>query len=242
MKNNLVNEIEQIVERRQNGSAYIPLPTYLYVEHYGRSIENDMKEITTLLGKRDFFVFKMSRVQKLESLVRSFQMELEKHAALGKEFSGCVLIELSEDVEPEALSDLVEYVARREELTCLFTGKEMQEEVQELLEQHFFVRTVEGQKYTCEEQLEILNQVFAEAQFIADSEAVKIFEKFFAEKEWQTGDMVQNRIRNIARNLVYEKMMQKAAVEKSISEEDAENAVKKFLKEPQKKNVIGFCV
>lgn len=242
MKNNLMNEIEQIVERRQNGSAYIPMPTYFYVEHYGRSIENNMKEITELLGKKEFFVFKMSRVQKLESFVRSFQMELEKHASLGKEFNGCVLIELSEDVEQEALADLVEYVARREELTCLFTGKEKEEEVQELLEQYFFVRVVEGQKYSCEEQLEILNQVFAEAHFIADIEAMKIFEKFFAEKEWQPGDMVQNRIRNIARNLIYEKMIQKETVEKCISEEDAERAVKKLLKEPQKRNVIGFCV
>lgn len=65
MKNNLVNEIEQIVERRQNSSACIPMPTYLYVEHYERSIENSMKEITALLGKKKFFTFKMSRVQKL---------------------------------------------------------------------------------------------------------------------------------------------------------------------------------
>lgn len=242
MKNNLVSEIEQIVGRRQNSSVDIPMPTYLYVEHYGRNIEDDMKEITALLGEKDFFVFKMSRIQKLESWVRSFQMKLEKHAALGKEFSGCVLVELTEEMEQEELPDFLEFVSRQEDLRCLFTMKKKSEEIQQMLEQYFFVRVVEGQKYDCVEQLEILNQVFAEADFIADIEAMKVFEKFFAKKEWQEGDMVQNRIQNIAKNLVYEKMMQEEMQEKCISKEDAENVVKKLLKEPQKRNVIGFCV
>ena len=242
MKNNLVSEIEQLVGRRQNSNAYIPMPTYLYVEHYGRNIEDNMKEITTLFGEKDFFIFKTSRIQKLESLVRSFQMKLEKHAALGKEFSGCVLVELSEEMEQEELPDFLEFVARQEDLRCLFTIKDNSEEIQELLEQYFFVRVVEGQKYNCTEQLEILNQVFAEAEFIADIGAMKVFEKFFAKKEWQEGDMVQNRIQNIAKNLVYEKLMQEEVPEKCISQEDAENVVKKLLKESQKRTVIGFGV
>lgn len=242
MKNNLMNEIEQIVARRKDGKSYVPMPTYLYVEHYGRNIEENMKDISHLFGEKNFFTFKMNRMQKQETPLRNFQVELDKHAELGKEFIGCVLIEISEEAGTEELADFFEYIAGQESLKCLFAIKEDAEEIQELLEQHFFVRVVEGQKYTTEEQLEILNEVFAEAQFVINVEAMKIFEKFFTEKEWQTGDMVENRIRNIARNLVYEKMMQEESFERGISKEDAEAAVKKLWKEPQKKNVIGFCV
>lgn len=242
MKNNLVKEIEKIVAQRQNSRAFLPTPTYLYVKHFGRDIEDCMEEITSLMGESEFFVFKTSRIQKTESILRSFLMELEKHAALGKEFKGCVLVELSAEIEPEELNDFLEYAVKQEQLKYLFTTKENVEEMQELLEQHFFVRVVKGLAYSCEEQLEILDEAFQKYHFAADEEAMDLFRKTFSEKEWQENDMVMNRIQNIAKNLVYEKMLSDENNNRCILKEDAQEAVKKLTKETQKRNVIGFYV
>jgi len=240
MGNNLVKEIEKIVAQRKDNKLFLPTPTYLYVKHFGRDIEDSMEEITTLMGETEHFVFKTGRIQKTESLLRSFLMELEKHAFLGKEYAGCVLVELAPETEQEELVDFLDYAQNSKEIKFLFTTKEREEEMQELLEQYFFVRVVKGQAYSCEEQLNILEDAFTDYHFTLEPEAREMFKNAFAEKEWQENDMVMNRIQNIAKNLVYEKMLEEGNGGCSISKEDAEAAVKKFSKEVQKRNVIGF--
>lgn len=240
MKNNLVKEIEKIVAQRKGNQLFLPTPTYLYVKHFGRDIENCMEEITALMGETEYFVFKTGRIQKTESLLRCFLMELEKHSLLGKEYAGCVLVELAPETETEELVDFLDYAENSKQIKFLFSTKEREEEMQELLERHFFVRVVKGQAYSCEEQLGVLEDAFEDYRFKLEPEAKEIFKSALEEKEWQENDMVMNRIQNIAKNLVYEKMLEEGNHICSISKEDAEAAVKKFPKETQKRNIIGF--
>lgn len=242
MKNNLVREIEKIVAQKQNSNEYIPTPTYLYVKHYGRDIEDCMAEITELMGEEEYFIFKTGRIQKAESLLRSFLMELEKHASLGKDFGGCVLVELTVETEDKELADFLDYAENQKQIKFLFTTRENEEEVQELLERYFFVRVVKGQPYDCEEQFALLNEAFCKYQFAMDAAAEEAFQKALAEKEWQESDMVMNRIQNIAKNLVYEKMLAEKCSNRCIGKEDAEEAIKKLVRETTKKNVIGFFI
>ena len=58
MKSNLLLEIEKILSRKGLLQEALPIPRYFFVERYGRSIENEMKEITALLGKKEWFFFK----------------------------------------------------------------------------------------------------------------------------------------------------------------------------------------
>ncbi len=242
MQNNLVSEIQKLVEGKKLADADIPMPAYLYIQRYGRKLEKEIEEIAGLLGERQYFTFKAGRVQRENTILRSFLMELEKNALVGKEFAGCVLVELPEVEEAEELEDFLEYVSGQKQIKCIFTihAKQSEEKMCQLLEQYFFVRVVAGQEYDCEEQVDLIKSVFHTYDFETDPEAIKEFEAFLAGWEWEETDMVENLVQNIARNLVYEKRMEESDNSHSISGNDARNVIQKMQKSAMRRSSIGF--
>lgn len=242
MQNNLVSEIQKLVEGRKLADADIPMPTYLYIQRYGRRLEKEMEEIAQLMGETQYFTFKAGRTLKENTILRGFLMELEKNALVGKDFSGCVLVELPEVEEREELSDFLDYLSGQKQIKCIFTihANQSEEKMCQLLEQYFFVRVLEGQKYDCGEQVALIESVFHTYGLESDSEAMKAFEEFFAEWEWEESDMVENLVQNIARNLVYEKRMEASEDAQRITADDAGNIIQKMQRTAIRRSAIGF--
>ena len=71
MKSNLLQELEQIAAYEEQMKIPLPIPSYLFVQKYGRSIEDEMPQIAGLLGKKEWFIFKADSSQE-KSLLNRF--------------------------------------------------------------------------------------------------------------------------------------------------------------------------
>ena len=95
MKSNLLKEIQQLFDNKEGVETTIPVPSYLFVQRYGREIHEDMKEITALFGQKEWFPFCCANIKNEEKLLTGFKMALERHSGIGKEYTGSVLVEFS---------------------------------------------------------------------------------------------------------------------------------------------------
>lgn len=91
------------------------VPIFFYVQRYGRKAQDQVQAILLLVGRKEWFLFKTEDNFQETGLCRNFKTELEKHAGTGKEFEGCVLIELSkETLLREEFTEFLEYLKERE--------------------------------------------------------------------------------------------------------------------------------
>ena len=174
-------------------------------------------------------------------MVNRFIMESEKYADLGKAFQGYVLVELTGEEEEKELYELLSYIKQNEkQFRCIFTTKMLDraEEINKCLEQHFFVRKIEGKEYANTEQSTIFLRVLMEHGFDID-QLTNTLEALFSDVTWEENDMVQSRIENLARNIAYNKMLTPEA-ELKISPKEVEEAMKEWKKEPETTRRIGF--
>ena len=155
MKSNLLNEMQQLFSAECMGDT-IPIPSYLFIQRYGREIQEEMQEITSLLGQKDCFFFCSVGRKSGEKLVTNFQMALERNSGIGKDYSGCILIEFSGKEEEKEIEELLDYIdSQRARLHCIYTTKtaEKVKELKELLENNGFVKVVYGEEYEVVEQI-----------------------------------------------------------------------------------------
>lgn len=242
IKSKLMEELEQIAPKNHHTGVNFPMPTYLYLPKFGRSIEKEMTEITRLLGESNYFMFQVGQGHLKDTLLGSFMMELEKYAAVGKVFSGCVLVELAEWEERD-LQTFLAYAAKQQpRIKYIFSLRDEQEIVgiSRLLKQYFFVRTIEEENYTVAEQMQLFQEILDSYAFSLSEAATEKVKVYFEEKEWQETDMVENLIRNIAMNLAYDKLKQGRETLHQITIEDVEEVLLKTAAETAKKNPIGF--
>lgn len=243
MKSKVLVEMQQLFEQKTLMNINIPMPSYLFVQCYGRSIEDEMDEITESLGKKEWFIFKTDRKQKDGSVLQNFLMEQERHAALGKSFAGCVLVELSGETDEKELFEFLDYIQNQEKrLKCIYTTKNLKEveQIKHQLEAHFFVRSIQGDCLEEEEQLELFRQTLEQYQFYLEEDAYEEAEYFFKTKEWLETDMVITTIQNIAKSIVYDKMIVGKEIEWDVSRMEVKEAIKKYTKETNPKRQIGF--
>lgn len=226
----------------------LPIPNYLFIQQYGRDITADMPQIAALFGHTDWFVFS-DRVQQQEGkLLSYFMMELNRHAGVGREYSGSILVELSapeSEREEKELEELLSYIdGRKNYLHCMYTMREgdMADIVKKHLENYGFVRTVYAMPYSADEQIGIFWDTLKAYQFSAAAEAVKYAETFFREKEWSTSDAVKTRIENIAKEIIYCSFINEGAESSTADEEAVEQVFFSLAKEITKKRRIGFSI
>lgn len=152
MKSNLLSELERIVNSRSD----FPIPSYLFVQQYGRSIQNELKEIAEALGREDSFYFKTEAAGKEYNILQRFRMEEEMHAGLGRKFDGCVLIRISGEEPKKEMDEFLDYLEEEQQrISCLYTTENYEKvyDIGKKLEQFFFVRVVYGRKYELQEQM-----------------------------------------------------------------------------------------
>lgn len=245
MKSNLLSEMQQILDHEEMMNVALPIPTYLYVQRYGRDIEEEMPEISRALGQKEWFPFSTNNQQKEGNLLRHFKMELERHSGLGKEYAGSVLIELSGEEDTKELEEILDYIeSQKQRLHCVYTTKMLESvpEMRRQLENHGFVRVVQGEKYDAYEQIEIFQNTLETYHFELEEEARHYITEFFRIKEWQEHEAVKIRIQNLAKEMVYSKLLGGEERKTVVTKEEVEQVLASLQEEPVKKRQIGFVL
>ncbi len=241
----MIQEIKQLKLLEERMGIKVPLPNFFYVEKYGRNLVEQMEYILTVIGRKEWFLFSTDCRFKEGGLLHNFVIELEKHANLGKEYTGCVLIELSEDIlQEEEFETFLNYLKLLEDKNYfLFTMKESQNTVfvQECMEQYFFVRIIQAQKYSTLEQWEEIRKVCEEYQFEIENEAEKYMKVQLTKREWKEEEQVLCRLRNVTCSMVYENMVE-AVLGESTNEEkrlkEDETTKNELIKKELKEKVL----
>ena len=256
MKSNLLQELEQILAYEDQVDMTLPIPTYLFVQKYGRNIEEEMPKIAALLRKKEWFFFKADENQE-KSILNRFLVEQECRSSAGREYTGCILIELTGSENEKELLEFFSYMeSQKHRLTGIYTTKEAQSvtEMKRLLSGYGFVRRIDGEFYDAFEQLKIFESTINEYQFsITSTTRVKVAE-WFRKKEWNEQDAVVMQIQNIAKSVVYQKILEaktksnedSVPEEKKtypvISAEEIEKAILEFEGREVSKRQIGFAL
>jgi len=241
MCHSILEELKKVKKCEEERKVTLPKPNYFFVQKYGRNPEAELPEIAKTFGNGTWFVFSTEQKKKDVAIGNLFVMEKQKHVEMGKAFQGHVLVELTGEEEPKELHDLLSYIKQEEkQFQCLFTTRALDraEEIKNCLEQHFFVREIDGKEYECAEQSAIFLRVLTEHGFDIDGLA-KESERLFSDVKWEETDMVQNRIENLARNIAYNKMLEPEEV-LEVSSREVEDALKEWKKGPEPVRRIGF--
>ena len=229
MKKELLKEIKQILEQSKVRAIDFPIPSYLFMQKYGRSIKKEMKEVTKVLGESEWFFFQTLEQNTEESLRFRFQRQEEQNAGLGKVFKGCVLIEVSGEEDEKEWNRLLEYLEEQKgRIRCFFTTKNLQEEnrIRECLERYFFVRVLKAEEFNREEQQGFLEETLEEYGFFVTEETKIATQNFFEQRRWKETEDVEKSIRNLAKNLVYERMLNSSEIRNSIELREWERILK----------------
>lgn len=244
MKNGILTELDILKNYETKTNRKQLRPYYLFVQKYGRTLVTEMQQIAEGFGKNKFFCFKRGNASDKGSLTECLRMELERNAELGKVFNGLVLISLTGDEEEKGRIELYQYITdRAAELSCVFmtqseiTGEVLKQEMEQYLP---LVRMKTGESYDIEEQLEVFTNTLWENGAGLTSEALEYVRQVLSNVEWSETDHVENRIRNIAYNLVYEQILEGKGLHR-ISVRELEQAMKPLQKEQCKKFRIGFA-
>ncbi len=246
MEQNILQEIENIRNMQKERGIEIDFPSYLYVKRYGRECTKEMPQITESIGSREWFTYKVGSVKNKEKLLTNFMLELEKHAQIGRSYTGCVCIELMQGFEvQEELYDFLELLQQQnEQLHYIFAVNDRDaQKAEELLESYFFIRKVYANAYSVEELCEVLEETFHQCGFAMTAEAMNISRKYLWDMKWQPTDIVEMKIRNMAKKLVYDRLQKEETVEQWIQEgEICRLFCMKENQKQAKERTIGFHV
>lgn len=237
----ILEEMNQVKNCEQERNITLPKPNYLFIQKYGRSPETELPEIAKAFGNGSWFSFFPEIKKKDVTMVHRFIMESEKYADLGKVFQGFVLVELTGEEEEKELYELLSYIKQNEkQFRCIFTTRMLDraEEIQNCLEQHFFVRKMEGKEYESSELGTMFLRVLVEHGFDIDGLANEA-EALFSDMHWEETDMVQCRMENLAHNLAYNKIL-KTGADLKVTAKEVEEAIRTCKKEPEVTRRIGF--
>ena len=238
-------EIQQIFEREALLKISIPIPSYIFVQRYGREIGEDIEEIAKLFGRKTWFTFDSGSIKKEEKLLTAFKIELERHSGIGKEYTGCILVELSGKESENDLEELFGYIdTQKHRLQCIYTIKEAEAVfgIKIQLENFGFVRVIEGEEYDALEQMEIFQNTLKTYQFQLETAAKQYIEDFFEKQKWQESDMVKVRIQNMAKEIVYKKLIEKDTTDYWVTKEEAKKVLSSLQEKTPQKRQIGFVM
>lgn len=247
MKSNFLQELELILEGENGKKKFLPIPNYIFVQKYGRSIESEMTQIAKLLGKKEWFVFKADQRQEKKILDR-FLLEQECKASVGREYTGCVLVELTGTEEEKELAEFLDYIEEASQrLTCIYTTKQMDEteRIKNYLMQYGFVRMIEGESYKLNEQLAIFEETVFGYQFSISGGARIRLAEWLHKKDWQEQEKVCTTIQNMAKSAVYQKILTAGKVAENkeeclLGKAEIEAVINEFDEKESTRRPIGF--
>ena len=243
MMHSVLEEMKYVKKNEAERGVKFPETTYLFVENYGRNMQDEMQDIAELLGKKEYFTFRADWLTKPTGVYGDFQVELQKHAMLGKEYEGCILLEVSALLnEPEMLQILSLLKRQENKISFLMTAKDDIDvsEIRNMMEQFFFARVVEGQIYSPEEQYGIIKTELEKYGFEPEETQGEDLMEYLKEFPWKKSDAVECKLRNVVKKLVYEKMLEHSS-SLNVTYEEIKNA----LSGPRKDGTasrIGFLL
>ncbi len=244
MKHVILEAMKQLLKYEEGIGRAVPRPTYLFVEKYGRTMEPVLQETAEAFGKKKYVVLRNEKEGKEKSLLDRLHVETQKRSDVGKQFDGFVLVELSGEEAAKERVSLYEYIKKNSsKIACMFTVKdeETAEMLQKEMEQYFpFVRAAFEECYSPEEQKEILMTALEQGGAALTKGAGNQVAEMFGEVGWKTTDHVENKLRNLANNLVYEQIM-KGDAQGLISGEELQKAMLRLTEEQAEKMPIGFA-
>lgn len=244
VSNTILQELNKIKDVEINEGTAAPIPNYLYIQRYGRRAQEQMDNILSKIGKKDWFFFRTQEQSEKEKLIEKFRIDLHRHADTGKEYTGCLLIEISkETLMGEELSGFFEYLKEKErQLYYLFTIKNAKdaESVHKCIGQYFFTRIVYAEEYSIEEQFDIIRNTCDEYGFgIGDSEQSFIM-RGLEDRKWKASEHVEFILQNVVRAVIYEAMLEDKARERLISAELSRKLLEHLQKTAEKEKIMGF--
>jgi len=243
MKTNLLLEIQQITEREAQVKVPLPMPSYLFVQDYGRNVEEDMAEISKLMGMQDWFLFKAEGGCFEKDILTKFLLEQECRAKPGREYEGCVLVELTGEENRKEIEEFLSYInTQRQRIQFVFTTKvtENVDLIRKQLAEECFVRVVYGECYTSQEQMELFHTILQRYPFVLDEGAEVQLLKFLEEKQWKKEDAVKRQIQNMVDEMVYEKMLSEQGKNPVITIEELTPIIDKMKEKTMSRRQIGF--
>lgn len=240
MNTKIYTELMTLRRKEKELGVVLPKPYFLFVENYGRNITGEMNEISGLLGKTTWFTFDLAKYD--ETYCEKLKIEVDKAAMLGKEYEGCILLCLPEDPKTDEAAKIMEYIqAQNGKIIPVFSmmSGTYSDGIKQLIDSYHFCRVIEGEPYTEAEQLEILKEELAAYGFHLKNEA-KISSQL-KDTAWGKEDEVENILRNVARKMVYEKVLNDSAKNKEVDSKSFADAFEmQEKKEPVR--VIGFAI
>lgn len=243
MRHVILEAMERLKKYEETIGKSVPKPTYLLEQRYGRTLEPLLKEMEKAYGKKQSVLLR-KEPETRESLLEKFQVEAKKVTDLGKRFDGLVVVELNQASKKEEREVFYEYIRNNpEKIACVFTVKneENVEYFRKELEQNFpFVRRVSEECYDSEEQVAILAESLRSGGIGLTLEAEMWIGEELEKVKWSPSDNVENRLKNLANNLVYERIINGTSFE-PISAEEVRSAVKQQIQPESEKITIGFA-
>ncbi len=243
MNHTILDDIRSIKQLEKRIGKQIPQPLFLFVESYGRTMDDMLDELAKELGKPDAFVFCTEKYAE-NNPKQYLECEMKKRAMLGKSYNGCVLIKLSGGLDVGELHELVQCVLeRQEELVAVFSvnSQRMAQRVKRVLEEYIYVRVVEGAPLSEEEQLCILEEQwdgFGITLFPHEKEKIR---EVLGTHVWDVSDCVSTRLKNLAMKIAYEKVFSGNSEFDHSIESSFELELNSREKEPKRRQ-IGFVL
>lgn len=247
-----MNEIirEMKLMEQVKGTAYFPMPTYLYLQAYGKDLKEDIEDLAKATKSKQSLIFDKLKCNPGRSLIDDFEVLLEKNKPLGQEFEGLVLIDFTGFEESE-LSSFAEYLKGKQYRNTYIFTIQMQaynmQEIKKILEKNFFLRVVEAMPYSTKDlyyaifdYIRVCEYNGIDLEFTEDGQ--DSVRKHLAEREWQKEDDVIFRLRNAVAAAIYEQMVSSQSKHMEIDEEFITQMFEKLEEKQEPKRRIGFCV
>ncbi len=207
---NLLTEYITLKQKEKDFGFALPHPTYLFIEHYGRRLDEELPQIAEAFGVTDYFSFSADVVASDSTPSMSFFSTLQKNTPTGQTFQGCILISLSERISADDFNAIVALIKNSDGIIPIFTQRS-DADISHLLptlKSNFFLRTVEGEPYPAEEQLQIVeNELQRYGLTDITEEAKLLLSTALEECKWQPYDHVQHDLKTIVQNLAYDKLI-----------------------------------
>lgn len=242
--NPILQELNKISSIESREGIKVPLPKFFYVQRYGRKVQDQVMEILRTVGRKEWFLFRTEDDFPETGLRRNFVTELAKNAGIGKEFEGCVFIELSRNtLLREEFAEFMEFLKDREnKLYYVFTAKKSKYavSVQKCIEQYFFVRTVYAESYSVEEQLAMVKDICEEYGFHISPKVKTLLVNGLKSKEWKEDDYVDYRLRSEVCTILYEAVMEQQTGGCRFSPEMAWSLLENLQKGNAEEITFGF--
>ena len=209
---NLLTEYITLKNQKATHGFQLPDPTYLFIEHYGRRLEDELPQIAEAFGVTDYFTFSADELTSDSNLYMNFFSKLQTHAPTGRNFRGCILITLSERMPMNDFCAILTLLKGTDGIIPIFTQASNANihHLLPLLHNTFFLRTVEGEPYEPEEQLQIIRSELQHCGLQMTEETEERLTETLAQCAWQQTDDVSHKLKSIVRNLVYDKLMSNA--------------------------------